>query len=109
MKRTKEILFLIIFLVGILLLNNIAYASSNVLKVVEQSSETKYLENDQGYIWKTIVDSNEKTGEVTVEVKMANNSKESVTSNDTEIILVIDNFLSMDFKTPTGETRKKLY
>ena len=50
MKRTEEILFLIIFLVGILLLNNIAYASSNVLKVVEQSSETKYLENDQGYI-----------------------------------------------------------
>lgn len=46
------------------------------LDVIQEASETKYLDNDQGNISKTIVDSNSETGEVTIELKLSNTKKE---------------------------------
>ena len=45
------------------------------LNIIQYASETKYLENNQGYISKSIVDSNKDTGEVTIELKVANTKK----------------------------------
>lgn len=78
------------------------------LDVIQQASETKYLENDQGYISKTIVDSNSETGEVTIELKLSNTSKETEISTETEIFLVIDNSFSMDFAVTEQTTRREL-
>ena len=78
------------------------------LKIVQKASETKYLENNQGYISKTIVDSDSDKGEVTVELKLSNTKKDVEKNSTTEIFLVVDNSPSMDFVTSTGETRKEL-
>lgn len=78
------------------------------LNVIQQASEKKYLENDQGYISKTIVDTNANTGEVTIELKLSNTKKETEISTGTEIFLVVDNSPSMDFVTSSGKTRKEL-
>ena len=78
------------------------------LYVVKDQSETKYLENDQGYITKKIVDSDPDKGEVTIELKLVNKGQETVKKKDTEIFLVVDNSPSMDFTTATGSTRKEI-
>ena len=78
------------------------------LDIIKQASETKNLENNDGFISKTIVDSNANTGEVTIELKLSNNKKETNVSNDTEIIFVVDNSPSMEYKTVNGETRKQI-
>lgn len=78
------------------------------LEVVEKASKTEYLENNQGYISKTIIDSNANTGEVTIELKLSNTKNETSKSKNTEIILVIDNSVSMKFKTADGKTRKSI-
>lgn len=78
------------------------------LDVVTKASETKYLENDQGYISKTIVDSDSDKGEATIELKVSNTKKDVEKNSTTEIFLVVDNSPSMDFVTSTGETRKEL-
>lgn len=78
------------------------------LQIVNSSSETKYLENDQGYITKNIIASDAKNGEVTIELKLSNMKKETSKNMETEIILVIDNSLSMDYQTKDGKTRKEI-
>lgn len=78
------------------------------LEVIQKASETKYLENDQGYISKTIVNSNASTGEVTIELKVSNTTKETETVVETEIFIVVDNSPSMDYVTTTGQTRKEI-
>ena len=78
------------------------------LDVIQQASETKYLENDQGYISKTIVDSNAETGEATIELKLSNTKKEKEETKKTEIFLVIDNSISMDYNSTETFTRKSL-
>ena len=51
------------------------YAVNDVtLNVIQKASEIKYLENDQGNISKTIVNSDTEKGEVTVQIKLANNA-----------------------------------
>lgn len=85
------------------------YAVNDVtLNVIQKASEIKYLENDQGNISKTIVNSDTEKGEVTVQIKLANNAKEAEISTGTEIFLVIDNSPSMDFVTASGKTRKEI-
>lgn len=78
------------------------------LKVIQKASETKYLENDQGYISKTVVDSNSDTGEVTIELKLSNTKKETeqITYDSTELIFVVDNSVSMEEKVTDTETRR---
>ena len=78
------------------------------LDVIKQASETKYLENDQGYISKTIVDSDPDTGEVTIELKLSNTAQEVEMTKDTEIFLVVDNSGSMGYTTSTGEIRRDI-
>lgn len=79
------------------------------LEIVRTASETKQLENKQGSISKTIVDSSPESGEVTVELKLANTKKDTETaSTGAEVFLVVDNSPSMDFVTSTGETRKEI-
>lgn len=109
-KIINKILY--ILLIGFVIfsnLSNVLGAELNTrLDIIEQSSETKYLENDQGYISKTIVDSNAETGEVTIELKLSNTKQETTTVNNTEIFFVIDNSPSMDFVTESGVTRKEI-
>lgn len=110
MKILKKIECLcVIILIVISLFSNVFAANPKTqLNVIKPSSEVKYLENDQGYVSKTIVDTNKDTGEVTIELKMSNTKKELQVSNQTEIVLVIDNSGSMAFKTAAGETRKSI-
>lgn len=104
----KLIKIIILLLVMISPLQTFAQ-TTNELQVIKESSEKKYLENDQGYISKNIVESNKDTGEITIEVTLANISKlyENL-STTTEIFLVVDNSPSMDFVTASGETRKDI-
>jgi len=62
------------------------------LDVIQEASETKYLENDQGYISKTIVDSNEETGEVTIDLSLSNitNITTKEKYDNTEIFIIVD-------------------
>jgi hypothetical protein len=84
--------FIITFLLVGLCGNVFATDTKTSLNIIQQTSETKYLENDQGYISKTIVDSNASTGEVTIELKLSNTKEETEASNkyeDTEIYIMI--------------------
>lgn len=102
-------IFIILILLMIVMCGSVnAEELKTSLDIIQKASETKYLENDQGYISKTIVDSNASTGEVTIELKLSNTKKEISKSNDTEIVLVIDNSNSMQFKTAEGKTRKSI-
>lgn len=106
MKKTLIVSALIFSLISVMIP---VYASNDVaLNIVQKASETKYLENDQGYISKTIVDSDSEKGEVTVEVKLSNTSKDLETSTGTEIFLVVDNSGSMGYTTSTGEIRRNV-
>lgn len=102
-------IFIILILLMIVMCESVnAEELKTSLDIIQKASETKYLENDQGYISKTIVDSNASTGEVTIELKLSNTKKEISKSNETEIVLVIDNSNSMQFKTAEGKTRKSI-
>ena len=110
MKILRNIVAVAIIALIILTLSSNVLAADlkTTLNVIQQSSEIKYLENDQGFISKSIVDSNKDTGEVTIELKLSNTKKDVDTTTDTEIFLVVDNSPSMDFVTSTGKTRKEL-
>ena len=109
-SKIKRMLWssMIVFIVISLFYNVLASDLRTSLNVVQKESETKYFENDQGFISKTIVDSNSENGECTIELKVSNTKKETTKSNDTEIMLVIDNSISMDYKTLEGKTRKSM-
>lgn len=65
-------------------------AASYKLNVESESAETKYLENDQGYISKKIINSNPENGEVTVELTVSNSKKESNNSyTNTEVLIIL--------------------
>lgn len=111
MLKNKNILIISILLVSILLnifITTVSAVNTTQLEIVQKASETKYLENDQGYISKNIVDSNSNTGEVTVELKLSNTKRAEETTVKTEVMLVIDNSPSMDFVTESGLTRKEI-
>ena len=105
----KKVLSLIIALIVVSGFFSYSLAEgSTELDIVEKSSETKQLENDQGYISKTIVDSNSETGEVTIELKLQNvkNSvKEKSIVDGAEIFLVIDKSGSMSYEALDGKKR----
>lgn len=68
------------------------FASSRYqLNIVTDSAETKYLENNQGYINKKIISSDPSNGEVTVELTVANTSADvtSIKYDNTEIWIII--------------------
>ena len=107
LKKISIILILMLLMISMCGNVNAAELKTN-LDIIQKASETKYLENDQGFISKTIVDSNSDTGEVTIELKLSNTAKEVEKINDTEVFLVVDNSPSMDYNTSLGKTRKEL-
>ncbi len=106
--RKTGCILLIMFIVISSFSNVNAEDSKTVLNVINQNGETKYFENDQGYISKSIVNSNSDTGEITIQLKVSNTKKESEQNTDTEVFLVVDNSPSMDFVTTSGKTRKEI-
>ena len=109
LKKLSVILISIILMISICGIVNAANLKTS-LQIVQQASETEYLANDQGFISKTIVDSDSDKGEVTIELKLSNTKKdtEQTTKRGTEIMLVVDNSPSMDFVTTSGQTRKEI-
>lgn len=63
------------------------------LDIMLQSSEIKYLENDQGYISKNIVDSDADSGKVTIDLSLSNISnittEEKERYDNTEIFIIV--------------------
>ena len=102
----------IIFITFILLVGICGSVNASELKtkldIIQKSADIKYLENDQGYISKSIIDSNKDTGEVTIELKLSNTAKAVEKTTDTEIFLVIDNSFSMDYAVTEQSTRREL-
>ncbi len=91
LKKISIILISIILILGICSNVN-ADELKTSLDIIQNASETKYLENDQGYVSKSIVDSNAETGEVTIELKLNNTKKEleeTERHENTEIYLII--------------------
>lgn len=72
------------------------------LNIIQQSSEIKYLENEQGYISQKIVEANADTGELTVQIEIANTKKDTQENNqyeNTEIYLIVsENIVTDDEK-----------
>lgn len=104
MKKIIKILniFLIIYIVFSAFANVWAADIKTSLQVIKQASETKYLENDQGYISKTIVNSKPETGEITIEVKVSNLAKDkenTQTYEDTEIYMMVSENISTSKNT----------
>lgn len=110
MKKSinKIILILIAIIIGTSSSSVFATDLKTELNIVQKSSEKKYLENDQGYISKSIVDIDSDNGEVTIELKLSNTKKAVEEKNYTEVVLLMDNSLSMDYKTSEGKTRKTI-
>lgn len=108
-KKLSVVLISIILMISIC---SVAHAADlkTSLEVIQKASETKDLENDQGFISKTIVDSDADKGEVTIELKISNTKKttETTEKRGTEIMIVVDNSPSMDFVTTSGQTRKEI-
>lgn len=108
----KKSLGISIILILIISLCSSVYATElkTTLDVIQQASETKNLENDQGYVSKTIVDSNKDTGEVTIELKLSNTKKETeeIIFDSTEVIFVIDNSFSMEEIVSGTQTRRDI-
>ena len=107
LKKFFIILISILLMIGMCGNVNAAELKTS-LDIIQKASETKYLENDQGFISKTIVDSNSDTGEVTIELKLSNTSKETEINKDTEVFLVLDNSVSMNYNSTENSTRKSL-
>ena len=92
LKKVITSILALSLILGICLNVNAAELKTK-LEVTKQASETKNLENNKGYISKTIVDSNAEKGEVTIEVKVDNsNSDENgkIKYAKTEIYLIAE-------------------
>lgn len=101
MKNLNKILSisLILFFIFSIFYNVFASDVKTSLNIIQKASETEYLDNDQGNISKTIVDSNADKGEVTVELKLSNIKKEykqKQVYENTEVYLLVDEEISCD-------------
>lgn len=106
-KKIFIILLITLLIMGIA--DNVNSAELKTkLETIQKSSETINLENDQGYISKTIVDSNADTGEITIELKISNTKKEIERNKytGTDVVFVIDNSGSMRATINGTQTRR---
>lgn len=106
MKKVLSIIIALIVVSGIFSYS-LAAGLTN-LDIIEKASETKNLENNQGVVSKKIVDYNSDTGEVTIELNLANSK--SVTNNakidtEQEIFILIDASRSMNTHVDSERTR----
>ena len=96
MRKTKDIFIisLICFIILGMFSNVFAADLKTRLDIIQQSAETKYLENDQGYITKSIVDSDEEKGEVTVDLGLSNITNDTTEKvekyENTEIFIIVN-------------------
>lgn len=95
----KKLINLLLLLAVCFVPFNVLAEVSRELQIVNSSSETKYLENDQGYITKKIVASDPKNGEVTIELEVTNKSSnvesQVIVKENSEIVIVLDESGSM--------------
>lgn len=71
----KLCVILIFMLLTISVFNTVNAANlRTTLEVIQANGETKELKNEQGYISKSIIDSNPTTGEVILQIELKNNS-----------------------------------
>ena len=91
LKRFLTILFIVILIIG--MCGSIyAVDLQTQLYIIQSAGEPEYLENDQGYISKEIVDSNKDTGEVTVNLSLSNitnNENEGDKYENTEVYIIV--------------------
>lgn len=74
MKIKKFVAVIVTF--GMFSMNIMSVCATNYqLNIEKENAETKYLENNQGYISKKIINSNSTNGEVTVELTVSNSNK----------------------------------
>ena len=105
MKKVINI-SLICFIILSMFSNVFATDLKTKLDVVQQSAETIYLENDQGYITKSIIESNENTGEVVIDLGLSNitniteDTKERY-ENTEILIMVSENIVNEEEKLNT--------
>lgn len=95
----KKIISSIIIVICILAINANVFATNTTtkLEIIQNESETKYLEDNQGNITKKIIASDKENGEITIEVKVSNeknSSEENEIYEDTEIYLIVHESLS---------------
>ena len=108
LKKLSVILISIVLMINVCGIANAADLKTS-LDIIQKASETKDLENDQGFISKTIVDSDSEKGEVTIELKLSNTKKDKKSEPKNEIVLLIDKSGSMENEVSTdGTTRKDL-
>ncbi|MCI8411529.1 MAG: hypothetical protein HFJ40_03660 [Clostridia bacterium] len=98
MKRLRIVTCVFIVIV---IISSITYASSrgNILNVTQDISETKYLQDNQGYISKQIVETNSEEGEVTIELKLSNTKKETEKEElyeNTEVYIIVSENIVKD-------------
>ncbi len=102
----KSFIILIMLLMLVTFCNRVnATEIKTSLNIIQKASETKYLENNQGYISKEIVDSNVENGEVTIELKINNNKKEQENTENyenTEIYLMVSENIVNNEETLTN-------
>lgn len=99
-KKILSILLVVIFIIASAT-NVFATDLKTKLYVTQASSEIKQLENEQGEISKTIVNSNPDSGEVTIELKLFNSKKEQASTDsekfeNTEIYIMISENITTD-------------
>ena len=97
LKKLSVILISIVLMISICGVTHAADLKTS-LDIIQKASETKNLENDQGFISKTIVDSDSEKGEVTIDVKLSNTRKDEKTEGkkfeNTEIYLIVSENLA---------------
>ena len=112
MKKVTKILIIVSLLFSIISMYTNVFATElkTKLDVIQEASETKALENDQGYITKTIVNSDESTGEVTIELKLLNNNNDTNVKKygKTEIWIIDEEIKGDKVSTQKREYTKQL-
>lgn len=103
MKKTKVI---VIIALGIIMLSTIVYA--NELKVIDSNDDYK-IENQNIEFTKKIVNCNNERQEVEIELCIENIKKDEIETDNTEIILILDNSTSMEEKQATDSRKNITY
>lgn len=95
-------IFVLIFIIALIFTPVNIASTTTQLSIVKNAADTKYLENDQGYLDKKIISSNAETGEVTVQLSLNNKKKEQegeqVRYENTEIFIMVPVSISNEKK-----------
>ncbi len=98
----KKISFIIFFLIVFIATN--VFAASVTMEIVEDNICTINL-NEKAKFEKKIISSNLENKQVTLQLKVSNNSKEEIPTG--ELMLVIDSSESMNIEIESGKTTRK--